>query len=232
MWKRFRKWHWILSLIALLQFCIWGLSGSYMVLTDINFIRGNDLIKTPVNVHPISASINQNFNQTYNAYPAAKRIKLVLSTPTPEVQFYIDDKLYRIDMVTKQPASTIDRVYIKHQVHQWYAHSSAIKDITLLPAPPTEISSRHKSVWKVTFDSLADDTLYFSADSGRLVGKRHNYWRAFDWFWRFHIMDYWEGEDIHNPLLSFFSLVTLLTALFGFSLLTPWVRHHIKKRGQ
>lgn len=66
----------------------------------------------------------------------------------------------------------------------------------------------------------AEDTrLYVSPDEGRIVARRTERWRIFDFFWMLHIMDYEERTDFNNPLVIFASVIGLIAAFSGVALL-------------
>ena len=68
--------------------------------------------------------------------------------------------------------------------------------------------------WRVNFDDFGSPSLYVSAQTGKLVGKRHEFWRTFDLMFSLHVMDY-EDEDPSNQLLFWFAIFALLAAIFG-----------------
>lgn len=69
----------------------------------------------------------------------------------------------------------------------------------------------------MNFNDFGSPAIYVSAENGRLVGKRHSFWRLFDWMFRFHVMDY-ENSEIDNTLLFWFTLLGILSAIFGLLL--------------
>jgi hypothetical protein len=73
---------------------------------------------------------------------------------------------------------------------------------------------RRLPVWRVTFDDPDGTRLYVSPESGRVLARRNDYWRVFDFFWMLHIMDYEDREDFNNPLLI---ITTLTSTLFVFT---------------
>jgi hypothetical protein len=60
--------------------------------------------------------------------------------------------------------------------------------------------------------------VYVSSQLGTFQAVRHNQWRAFDFLWMLHTMDYKSRDDINNWLLRGFSIFGLLTVLSGFLL--------------
>ena len=69
-------------------------------------------------------------------------------------------------------------------------------------------------VWRVNLDDPDGTRIYVSPDTGRVMARRNDYWRVFDFFWMLHIMDYDEREDFNHPLLI---ITTLTSTLFVFT---------------
>tara|TARA_R110002096_G_scaffold153565_2_gene317384 strand:- start:210 stop:956 length:747 start_codon:yes stop_codon:yes gene_type:complete len=74
-------------------------------------------------------------------------------------------------------------------------------------------------VWQVKFADEEETALYVSPTQGRIVARRSEVWRFFDFFWMLHIMDYDERSDINNPLVIATSLFAALFAISGMALL-------------
>ena len=74
---------------------------------------------------------------------------------------------------------------------------------------------RHLPFWQIKFEGFSTPTLYVGQHTGDIVAKRHNYWRLFDWMWRFHIMDYDDGENVSNWFLFLVATMGLLAAFSG-----------------
>ena len=51
-----------------------------------------------------------------------------------------------------------------------------------------------------------------------MVTKRHDFWRLFDWMFRFHVMDYDDGENVSNWLLFVFALLAVFATCSGLVL--------------
>lgn len=78
---------------------------------------------------------------------------------------------------------------------------------------------RKLPVWRVTFDDPDGTRLYVSPDTGRVMARRNDYWRVFDFFWMLHIMDYENRENFNNPLLIITTLTATLFVITGVVLL-------------
>jgi hypothetical protein len=73
-------------------------------------------------------------------------------------------------------------------------------------------------VWQVQFDDKTKTRLYINADTAELMNVRTRLWRAFDFMWMLHIMDYKGRDDINNWWLWLAALMASLFALSGLGL--------------
>ncbi len=95
---------------------------------------------------------------------------------------------------------------------------SPVASVKHITTPITEYR-RALPVWQVTFADNEETALYVSPTEARVVARRSNTWRLFDFFWMLHIMDYDERDDFNHPLLMVFALSTALFTLSGLTLL-------------
>lgn len=98
-----------------------------------------------------------------------------------------------------------------------------VTGVTLQEKPSTEYRGV-LPVWRVDFDDAGSTTLYVSPETGRLLARRNDTWRLYDFFWMLHIMDYDAREDFNHPLLVTAAAVALVVVLSGFVLLFYRVR--------
>lgn len=214
-----------------------------MVTMDIHFIHGEPLVKESKN--KLSETAPQySINQLLDRYAAATSVSLHVYEGTPVYVFkdlvniaesnnaessnaesnksenQATSVWRRVDAtngvllpdITKEGAIAIAK---ERYVHHHDVASVSLLSIAQPDALPTELSRRHLPVWQIQFDHFSQPTLYISQQTGRVVTKRHNYWRLFDWMWRFHIMDYDDGENVANYLLTVFSVLGLLAVIAG-----------------
>jgi len=72
--------------------------------------------------------------------------------------------------------------------------------------------------YAVTFAKPNNVTVYVSAELGTVQSYRTNSWRAFDFLWMLHTMDYENRDNINNWVLRICSVLGLVTILSGFLL--------------
>ncbi len=88
---------------------------------------------------------------------------------------------------------------------------------------------RRLPVWRVNMNDPDGTRIYVSPETGRVLARRNDYWRVFDFFWMLHIMDYDEREDFNNPLLIITTITSTLFVFTGVVLLYYRFRPRRKK---
>ncbi|MCL1047546.1 peptidase [Shewanella electrodiphila] len=222
---------WLMLLLAIPIF-IWGLTGSYFVLMDIGFIRSDHIVIERADKIRASA-VKYPIAKVYQSFPEARKITLTVINTQLIYQVKLTDQSLLIDAASGQQLAAISKSQAE-QISQSFQHQQSISptaqiqfigllnDKTPLEQLPSELAARHLPVWRVVFDDIGQSTLYISAQTGEVVTRRHEYWRLFDLFWKWHIMDYDDGEAIDNQLL-FYTAIASFIAVFAGGLLV-WQR--------
>lgn len=218
MLRKARKYHkWLMAFVGI-QFLFWSITGVYMVAMDIHYIHGESLAKSE-EVKIDLASVNYSIAKLAADYPQASQVTLTQSMGRPLYSFINGDQgKVAIDAKTGVVQALVDEIKAKEIAQYHYALNHDIDNIRLIKSAknmPAELSLRHLPVWRVTFDQFATPTFYISQQTGAIVAKRHDYWRLFDWMWRFHIMDYDDGENVSNWFLFLVATLGLMAAIAG-----------------
>jgi uncharacterized iron-regulated membrane protein len=228
--KLARKYHKWLMLLVGLQFFIWGISGLYMVTMNIHYIHGESLLKTTQSSDELALeNVNVDLNHIVTQYPSATNIELtkLLGNPIVKLTMGSNNIIILLDPETGKVVPNITSTIAKQIAKNKYAFNHDISSVQLIEFdPPAELAVRHLPVWQVNFDHFSNPTFYISKYSGQVVTKRHHYWRIFDWMWRFHIMDYDDGENVANWFLFVVALLGIISTFAG--LILTYV-HVIKK---
>ncbi|WP_448547693.1 PepSY domain-containing protein [Thalassotalea fusca] len=213
-----RKYHKWLMVFVGLQFLFWSISGVYMVSMDIHYIHGESLAKRDSEKLNL-ASVSHSINALVENYPDATGIVLTQHLGKPVYRFTDGENgKLTVDATTGGQLPAVDEAKARDIAHYYYTEQQNINEIRLISQVsdmPAELSPRHLPVWRVTFDNMATPTFYINQQTGAIVAKRHDYWRLFDWMWRFHIMDYDDGENVANWFLMVVAILGLLAALAG-----------------
>ncbi len=199
------------------QFVIWTVSGAYMVIFNIDYIHGDSLVVNhQAKVNP--DNINYSLFELIQHYPNAEQIEVGLFINKEVYRFKQRDTQYLIDASTGQQISPLDEELAVTAAQYYYSGTGDIVDVELITDnPPFELSARVLPAWRINFDDFGSPSIYVSARSGKLVTKRHEFWRTFDTMFSLHVMDY-EEEDPSNWLLFWVVLFSLIAALLGLVL--------------
>lgn len=215
-----RKYHkWLMAFVGI-QFLFWTITGLYMVSMDIHDIHGEQLQKHESS-SIVLAQVTYPISSLVQRFPTAKNITVSQLMERNVYQFTVSNpnkKSLLVDAATGEVLPEITKADASDIARFYYAGQGAIQQTVLLvdkTSIPSELSPRHLPVWQVSFDNFSAATFYISQQTGQIVTKRHDYWRLFDWMWRFHIMDYDDGENVSNWLLLLVSSLALIAVLMG-----------------
>ena len=212
--KTSRKFHKWLMLFLGIQFLIWSVSGAYMVIFDIDYIHGDSLVfnhQTKINANKITYPLSALRKQ----YPSAKNITVGVFINQEVYRFTLLDEKTLINASNGDKLSPLSANDAINAAKHYYRGNREVADIELITEnPPIELSRRALPAWRVNFDDFASPSIYVSAQTGKLVSKRHEFWRIFDLMFSLHVMDY-EEEDPSNKLLFWFTIFSIIASIFG-----------------
>lgn len=211
--KKYHKW---LGLFLSIQFAIWLITGLYMVIIPIDYIHGDHLIR-PVEEALTATDLQAvDMDELRHKFPETEQIEILKQLGKPYAIIDTEKGVKRVDLTDLSETSPIDEAMVRTLAHQHYAAGDApILAVNLLTDIPGEIRGRQAPIWQVIFDDGENGTLYFSPISGKLMGKRHDFWRAYDFLWMFHIMDYETRDNINTLLLRLITSMALIAVLAG-----------------
>ncbi|NOZ43299.1 MAG: PepSY domain-containing protein, partial [Alphaproteobacteria bacterium] len=215
-----RKWHKWLFLVIGAQMFLWALSGLYMVTVSIDYIHGDHLVKGVKPRISMPSAYPVKITDLIRNFPAATEIRTGRLLGKPVYEIKTPNNSYLVDARSGAKLPPLTKSTIQSVAQALYAGPGAISSLRLLTEkPPSEIRGRPLPLWQVTFNDSSSPTLYISPSTGRLIAKRHDYWRIFDFLWMLHVMDYDNRSDVNNWLLRFSTLAVALAALSGIWLL-------------
>lgn len=228
-----RKAHRYLGIFIGIQFIGWTASGLFFSWNDIDDVHGDHMRKNPTSIKS-----NAEFASPQVPISELKVKTRVDSIHSVQVISLVGTPLYQIayfaghpgevhhhahyaladaatgmlrDPLTKDEAIQLAKDYV--------VRSSALAEVTLLEdtGPHHEYRERPLPAYAVSFKN-PDCTVYISTERGTFQTIRHDQWRAFDFLWMFHTMDYKGRDDFNNWILKSFSVLGLITVLSGFVL--------------
>lgn len=219
--------------IQLLLWCIGGVYFSWVHLTDVR--SENDIAE---NVLP-----NLKFENFLAPLPPILRnskleyiesISLTKVLNVPVYNLFQDDQNAEIyDAITGEKFPRIDKKMAIAIADKDFAPEVPVVGATLISTQGGEYKGPIPA-YKVEFANWKKSAIYVAAETGQVISRRSTLWRAFDFLWMFHIMDYGERDNFNNWLLRIVSLVGLLSVGSGYYLwilTTPLLESSKKKPG-
>jgi hypothetical protein len=211
------KW---IGLILGLQVLAWTAGGFIMAWLPINEVRSEHRIAEQpavaldpaADLLPLSALLAQ-------AAPAVTSATYGTLLRGPVVYLHHADGTRSIrDAATGALLSPLDEATARTIAAADFKPDVPVSSTRLLDAPVTEYRGA-LPVWQIVFADAENTALYVSPSDARVLARRSDTWRLFDFVWMLHIMDYDTRDDINNPLLVAFAFTAALFSLSGLALL-------------
>lgn len=205
------KW---LALAVAVQAVLWTLSGVYMTAIHIDIIHGDRLVKRPP---PQGLAFDGIVEPAHLAHlaPGLKRAKLDTQLGRPVWIVETGGGKALFDARTGARLSPLGEAEARARAKALFAEDGGIVKAELLQTVPGEIRGRAGPVWRIEFAGAWRPTFYISPQTGELVSRRHDLWRAYDVLWMLHILDYEAREKANNPLGQVMSWLMVATAATG-----------------
>ncbi|MXO76119.1 hypothetical protein GRI40_12940 [Altererythrobacter aerius] len=219
----FRRVHKWIGLILGLQFVIWTISGAVMAVLDMNAVAGGP---PPPRTEAIGLPASS------GGWPVVQRTLGTASITSLTVRPLLNDHVFEI--VT--PAGTrlfdvrtgtsvqVDAALARRLAEASYTGSAAIRNVELLSEPTLAIREHEGPAWRVDFADESNSSFYISQATGRLIERRNDTWRIWDFVWMLHNMDYVNRTSFNHPLIITVGFGIGWLAITGFYLLfkTSW----------
>jgi uncharacterized iron-regulated membrane protein len=229
-----RKSHRYLGLFIGIQFIAWTISGLYFSWNKIDNVHGDHLRKKisylPANVAVVSPSIvidKLKAKQTVDSIHSVHLIR-ILDKPAYQIAYFsghsgegmhLHTHYALADALTGELRGPLNKEEATQIASEQLVNGAQPSKVEYLQQTNGHHEYREKPLpaWAVTYTN-PECTVYVSAELGTFQSIRHNQWRAFDFLWMLHTMDYKERDNLNNILLRTFSIFGLITVLSGFLL--------------
>ena len=220
---RIQTLHHKLMLVLSLPMLLWMISGCYFVWLDLDYIRG-DHYQAPYQAITLKPE-HLSFSDITHRYPDATSLDLVMIAGEPFYRLNSKEKRLLVNANTNEVQDQITQTQAEQIAYSVMpTHIRQFETSLLTKSAPSELSPRHLPVWQISFDDRVNSKIYVSATSGKVVARRHDFWRIFDVFWRIHIMDYDDGANVNNWLLFIAALTALLATIAGIAWQAKWLK--------
>lgn len=204
------KWHIWLGWLVGVPIVMWLATGLLMVARPIEAVRGDHLRReTP----PAPLVIDDSALAAPDA--ALKEMRVTMQNGRPvAILTTLDGAVSRVDFANGTPLPALDAAAARALVADRIKGGDKVEAVTLFPADRTPFDFRRPiAVWQVALEHGTN--IYVGRDTGEIEAVRTRWWRAFDFAWGLHIMDFSEREDTSHPVLIIFAALSLMGALMG-----------------
>ncbi len=227
-WRKntFTVHRWV-GLVVSLQLLAWSVSGLTFTLLDIDNVRGDwdkaDPPPAAVRVDRTSLSPAEALTAAASAGVEPGQVTQVLLRErfdrTVYELFEVSTPLLAVDAATGEVIPTISEADAVAAAQADFVPEAAVASVKLLEGePPLEFRGGPMPVYQVVLDHPKEPHLYISPVTGQVLKRRNNVWRTFDFLWMLHIMDYGERDNFNHWLLTFMSVLAVVTSATGLAM--------------
>lgn len=216
--RRLHKW---IGLLIGLQLILWTLSGAVMSLLDHHEVQGGRQARPAMVSLPDPSSWI-----AIRASRADEPITALAARPL------LDRYVYEIttsrgsglvDAATGA-AVVIDGVLARKIALAAHPTKAPIRSVTRLRSIELAVREHKLPIWRVDFADESASSYYVSGATGKLLERRNDAWRWFDFVWMLHNMDYVSRTSFNHPYIVVAGICAFWLALSGVLLLfrTAW----------
>lgn len=235
-WKRWvADVHLWLSLLVGLQMLAWVVSGLFMVSQPIERVRSEHRM---VHAAPMEISFPAplaSLDQVAAAFGApVHRVSLehVGGRLVYLVEGGGEEKAKAIfDAQSAARISPVDEAFARQIAEDAIAGDGAAARLTLIEQDAPIEYRGALPAWRADFADADNLAVYIDASTGRVTARRSDLWRAYDFLWSLHIMDYGARENFNHPLLIVATAIALVMTVAGFVLLALRLPQRLRRNG-
>ena len=220
-----RRYHVWLGWLVALPFLFWTVSGLVMVAKPIDEVRGTRLISSPQSIALTPGLIVPQIEGR-----AISSLTLVNRADGPRwIIAFADGSSRQANPATGRILPLLGAADAAREVASRYKGSARIVSTSRVEgkSPPLELR-RALNGWRVAMDD--DSHFYVDSGTGDIVARRTAWWRFYDFMWGLHIMDLQGREDINNPWVVSFAMLSLGMVLLALILLPLTIKRKNGKR--
>lgn len=228
-----------LALVVGLQLLVWSISGFTFTILDIDDVHG-DFERSfeplpPVRVQRAELSPTEAMAAAVGHGTLASDVsRISLRERFGRTVYELFDKhnapLVAVDASNGEVIPRISRDDVAAAAKADFSATGGVASVEWLEGEaPLEFRGGPMPVYRVILDHPKEPHLYISPITGRVLKRRNDPWRLFDFLWMLHIMDYQERDDFNHWLLTGMSALAILTSATGLAL---WVWRIPRRRAR
>lgn len=212
--SKIHKW---VGLIVGLQFLCWTLGGVVMTWIPIQQVRGEHNLSVQMPLPLPAGQLGGLLTALGNPDILSAQARTIAGKQAIELTFADGNSAaYTVDGGEK--LTPLDETLALAVAEADFTGQAGVPTTTLLDIAPYDYRGK-TPVWQVDMHDEEGTLIYVSPSSGRVVARRNDVWRFYDFFWMLHIMDYDTRDNFNNPLVMVAAGTALTFTLSGFALL-------------
>ena len=210
LFRRIHKW---VGLILGLQFVLWTVSGAVMALLDMEKVGGHSAAPAAAQAASWPTDISP---PGLDGPVHGLTLRRVANRAVYEVT---DNSGVRLLDARTGNQVNVDRGLAEQIARSAFHVSAPLERVTRLEKANLEAREHKGPMWRVDFADADNTSSYVSATTGRPLVSRSDTWRAWDFVWMLHNMDYVNRTSFNHPLIIFVAFGALWLSFTGFYLL-------------
>ena len=218
----FRRLHKWIGLILGLQFVIWTISGAVMALLDMETVAGGPRVTVQQTPLPKSGTAWAVVQRSLGATPITSvAVRPLVNQHVYEIGTSSGSQLFDVETGA---SLTVDAALAGRVAQAAYLGRGSIRRIELVTEPTFAIRDHATPAWRIDFSDEENSSFYVSQATGKLLERRNDTWRIWDFVWMLHNMDYLNRSSFNHPLIIVVGFGVMWLAITGFYLLfkTKW----------
>ncbi|MFN3727418.1 MAG: PepSY domain-containing protein [Allosphingosinicella sp.] len=216
--RRIHKW---IGLVIGIQLVLWTLSGAVMSMLNHETVAGGPAAAAPPAVLPSSSGWGEIQSQLAGHKVTALTLRPLLGRYLYALSTDRGSRLF--DAESGRPIF-VDAALAERVARAAYGSDARVGGVAPLAELELAVREHQLPIWRVDFADEANSSFYVSGTDGRLLERRSDTWRTWDFFWMLHNMDYANRTNFNHPLIVLVGFAALWLAVTGFWLLfrTAW----------
>ena len=222
--RSMRAWHRWLGLFTSIQLLLWTVSGLFFTVPDITDVRGEqyrltkdnlEIESSPKNIAPIQSIIKNDSDFMDEDF------KIILKKRAQSWVYEVQSSNKKTKIFNAFNGQQLGSISQSEAI--WVVdNKTTMKPIgvELINEPKigSEYRGRDLPLYRVRVEKPESGVVYIDPTTGDIMAIRTTLWRAWDFLWSLHIMDYRERDDFPHWLIRIFAALSVLTVVSGIFL--------------
>lgn len=213
------KIHRWLALLLVVPMLFWFVSGLFFAAMPIEKVRSEHVIAEPPPAPVALAEAGAGLQRLAElGISSAEKVELRQMLGRPVALVTGEEKRPRLyDLTSGALVSPIPARLAAQIAERGHSAGARAKNVSWVDKESPEYRGALPA-WRVDFEDGANRSFYVAADTGLVTARRSSLWRAYDFLWSLHILDFHDHEDFNTPLLTIAAALGLVIIVTGIVL--------------